>query len=248
MAKAAGFTYLGLLILIAIASVTLGATAIVWHLANQREREKDLLFIGTEFRRALASYADGGPGVGRGAYPRQLEDLVRDPRFPSVRRHLRQVYYDPMTNSRDWGLIRAIDGSIRGVYSRSKGAPIRKAGFPAEWKHFAEAKSYSDWVFRGGSTVAAAANPAAGQSARSTSTVGAATPATSAPGRVLAERGRANTNEQDCEALQAADLTACLSAAGAYGEEFGFVCQGTMPGRYAACLQKRRLPPLQTKP
>jgi type II secretory pathway pseudopilin PulG len=251
VAKEAGFTYLGLLILIAITSVTLGATAIVWHFANQQEREKELLFVGSEFARAIAAYYEASPGNAK-QFPRRLEDLVRDPRFPSVRRHLRKVYADPVMQNHEWGIVRAADGTIRGIYSLSERTPIKQAEFPKRWEQFAGAKRYSDWVFSAGIT--GAPGPAVAQKAVVNSGSGTALASSlrspnDAVKSALSERASPKADpDTDCEALQAADMAACAAAARSFGEGIGLACQASMPGRYAACLQKRRLPPLATKP
>ena len=48
-----GFGYIGLLIGIAIIGGALGSVATVWHTFAQREQEKQLLFVGNQFRTAL---------------------------------------------------------------------------------------------------------------------------------------------------------------------------------------------------
>jgi type II secretory pathway pseudopilin PulG len=59
----AGFTYIGLLIALAALGISLAATGELWRTAAKREREQELLFVGTEFRNALASYYARGPGA-----------------------------------------------------------------------------------------------------------------------------------------------------------------------------------------
>lgn len=54
--KQLGFTYIGVLMLVAIAGIGLAGVGIVWHQDAQREREKELLFIGDEYRQAIGSY------------------------------------------------------------------------------------------------------------------------------------------------------------------------------------------------
>jgi len=53
--KCLGFTYIGVLMLVAISGIGLAGVGIVWHQDTQREREKELLFIGEEYRRRLAA-------------------------------------------------------------------------------------------------------------------------------------------------------------------------------------------------
>jgi type II secretory pathway pseudopilin PulG len=140
-----GFTYLGLLFLVAVIGVGLAAGGLVWHTAVQREREHELLFAGEQYRRAIKSYYDASPGAKQ--YPRSLDDLLLDPRFPNVRRHLRRIYPDPMTGGKDWEPVSAPDGAILGVHSRSKAKPLKSAGFKPELAAFAQAQSYAGWVF-----------------------------------------------------------------------------------------------------
>jgi len=141
-----GFTYIGALIIVAIIGVGLGAIGPVAHTLQMRDKERELLFIGDEFRRAIALYYEGSPG-GLKQYPRTLEDLLRDTRYASVRRHLRKIYADPMTGKREWGLVEASGVGITGVYSLSQEPPLKKANFPARHQSFATAEKYSDWKF-----------------------------------------------------------------------------------------------------
>jgi type II secretory pathway pseudopilin PulG len=127
----------------------------VWHTSVQRDKEADLLFVGNEYRQAIASYYDssndssnGTAGTGTSAarqYPRSLQDLLEDRRFLVTKRHLRKLYHDPMTNNLDWGLVRSGD-RITGVYSRSQAAPLRK-NHAGKNENFNGAERYSDWVF-----------------------------------------------------------------------------------------------------
>jgi hypothetical protein len=128
----------------ATASVSLGATT------TRRQAEQELLAIGMEFRRALHSYAGVPPGMGaapgaRG--PRSLDDLLRDPRVPGLRRHLRQLYADPMTGKSEWGLVTDPQGYIVGVHSLAEGRPIRRTGFDPALPLFDDAPDYRQWVF-----------------------------------------------------------------------------------------------------
>jgi type II secretory pathway pseudopilin PulG len=145
-ANAAGFTYVGLLIAVVILGVALSAAGTVWRTQAQREREKELLFIGREFRAAIASYYRGG-GMGGHQYPQEINDLLEDKRWPEPHHHLRRLYVDPMTGAADWTIIRTDMVGITGVASSSNGVPIKKAGFPVEEAAFADATCYCDWKF-----------------------------------------------------------------------------------------------------
>ena len=142
-----------LLFAVAIAAAGMAGTGIVWHTAQQRDKEVELLFIGNEIRNAIASYHLRTPGAVR-RYPATLEDLLKDPRFPGTIRHLRKLYRDPMTGSTDWGLIAAPGGGIMGVYSKSEAAPLKRTGFDLPYRAFedrtrtlGEKMAYKEWLF-----------------------------------------------------------------------------------------------------
>jgi len=137
-----GFTYIAVLVAIAIMGTVLGATMEVWHTAMQREKERELLFIGNQFRQALGSYYHAG-----NSYPLKLEDLLKDPRQPQLRRHLRKIYHDPMTGKAEWGLLLGAHGEITGVHSLSEQRPIKTSGFSDSDVDFSAAKKYSEWTF-----------------------------------------------------------------------------------------------------
>ena len=139
-----GYTYLAVLALLAATAAATTWLVPVWQTAAQRERERELLAIGAEFRAAIASYV--AAGIQR-SYPRSLEDLLLDPRQPGIRRHLRRIYPDPMTGSTRWGIVRAADGGIAGVYSLSERRPFKQHGFEAADGAFAGARRYADWQF-----------------------------------------------------------------------------------------------------
>ena len=143
-----GLTYIAILFLIALHGTVLAAVGIVWHTAQQREKERELLFVGDQFRRAIRSYAQSGPGIA-GQLPKSLDDLIQDPRLPGIKRHLRKVFVDPMTAKMEWGLVKTPDGGgIAGVYSRSEDAPFKTANFQPDDKDFEGAAKYSEWKFQ----------------------------------------------------------------------------------------------------
>jgi type II secretory pathway pseudopilin PulG len=156
-ARPRGYALIAALILLVLA--TLAASAAVYRssLDSRREREEQLLFAGRQIANALASYRDATLAGGLQQYPKSLEDLLIDRRFPYIKRHLRRLYADPMTGVPDWELERSQD-RIVGVHSRSTQAPLRRAGFDAQDAAFAGANHYADWHF----TAAAAAGTSAG--------------------------------------------------------------------------------------
>ena len=141
-ALAAGFTYIGLLILVAMMGIALTLASELWQTAQKREKEQELLFIGNQFRRALAMYSANGGGS-----PQKLEDLLKDPRIPGVRRFLRKIYRDPITGGTEWGLVRAPGDIITGVYSLSGEEPLKQTEFSLADQAFKAKKKYSEWVF-----------------------------------------------------------------------------------------------------
>jgi type II secretory pathway pseudopilin PulG len=140
-----GLTYLGILFTIAIMGAGLALAGTVWHTALQREKETDLLYIGDSFRRAIASYYIQSPGAKR--FPTQLADLVKDQRFPGIKRHLRRLYTDPITGKAEWGTVRGADGGIIGVRSLSEQTPWRRHFPDGPNKGFSGKTRYSEWVF-----------------------------------------------------------------------------------------------------
>ncbi len=139
-----GFTYLGLLVLVALIGVLLAAAGEVASTAARREREAELLWVGHEYRAAIGRYVRL-----RRAYPQALEDLLGSaPDAPLQVHYIRQLYRDPMTNAVDWVLVPAPGGvGFMGVRSSSTRAPIKTGNFDEEDKGFADAKGYGDWLF-----------------------------------------------------------------------------------------------------
>jgi type II secretory pathway pseudopilin PulG len=136
-----------LLIAIAIIGVAAAATLELGSILQRRAAEEELLAIGSEFRRALISYASATP-AGQPTAPPTLEALLKDPRYPNIRRHLRKLYYDPMTGSQQWGIVKTIDGNgIAGIYSLSTAKPIKIGNFETQFLSLADKTSYSQWVF-----------------------------------------------------------------------------------------------------
>lgn len=129
-----------------VTAVLVAALARLWSLDVQRDKERDLMWIGRQFRLALGSYAATTP-AGQLPFPKKLEELIEDRRLDPPLRHLRRLYVDPMTNGTDWGIVRAEDGTIRGVYSKSATAPLKHDGLTPFGRRFEGAKRYADWRF-----------------------------------------------------------------------------------------------------
>jgi len=141
--RGGGFTYVGLLALIVLIGILLAAAGEVVATSAQREREKQLLWVGHAYRAAIGRYWNY-----KRVYPQSLQDLLgAAPDAPIQVRFLRSLYPDPMTNAVDWVLLPAPNGGIMGVASSSKRAPLKTGHFDDADQDFANATSYGDWQF-----------------------------------------------------------------------------------------------------
>jgi len=142
--RQSGLILLALLIMLVLVGIgTLGA-AEVWSVTLKREREAELLFVGDQYRRAIASYWKVSPG--RRAYPPSIDVLLTDDRFPTPVHHLRRRYRDPMTESGEFEPIMQANAVV-GIHTTSEDVPIKLAGFPQPYKLFEQAENYSQWQF-----------------------------------------------------------------------------------------------------
>jgi type II secretory pathway pseudopilin PulG len=144
-----GFAYVMLLAAIALISIAASSSLSLGATMARRDAERQLLAVGLEFQQALRSYAGVPPGAtlptaARG--PRSLEELLKDPRVPGTRRHLRQIYADPLTGRTQWGLVKDAEGYILGIYSLADGKPNQRHGFESQLS-LNDAENYSQWVF-----------------------------------------------------------------------------------------------------
>jgi type II secretory pathway pseudopilin PulG len=141
-----GFTLLA--VMAAMFLLALGTQKVMFVLSQQaqREREAELLQVGAAFAQAIGAYYESSPGTVK-RWPANLNDLVDDKRFVGMRRHLRRVYMDPITRSEEWGLVRASDGGIEGVYSLSDASPIRSGALTVGDLRLPAASRYTDWQF-----------------------------------------------------------------------------------------------------
>lgn len=142
----AGFTYLVILFFVAIMGAILAVTGVMWSTAQQREKERDLLFVGNEFRKAIADYYERTPGTIK-RYPNSFNDLLKDNRQLATVRYLRRIYVDPITAESEWGTVHAPDGGIMGVYSLSTEPPLKHSGFLRRDSSFERADTYAKWRF-----------------------------------------------------------------------------------------------------
>lgn len=162
--RAAGFTYLGLLALIALIGILLAAAGEITRTAIQRDHEQELLWVGHQYRDAIGRFV-----AHNHRYPATLAELLGGTAAgtsdstaaggsggPAVAagvldsmgfRALRRLYRDPITNSTDWVRVPAPDGQIMGVASASTLEPLKHSGFDDADVDFDKAASYAEWRF-----------------------------------------------------------------------------------------------------
>lgn len=141
-----GFTYIGVLLLVALMGMVLASFGTLASMEMQREREQELLFVGGQFRRAIALYYEATPGPVK-RYPPSLEALLSDARGPAPQRYLRKIYRDPISGKAEWGLVEGPGGEVMGVYSLSGDKPFKTANFSDADQAFEGQTAYTGWKF-----------------------------------------------------------------------------------------------------
>lgn len=146
-----GFTFLGAIFLVMLMGIMLGLTGQSWKTIMKREREKELLFRGSQIKEAIENWYNPKytvPGVAPRAavHPlMDLKDLLQDPYTLTPMRYLPhtyateldgknpkcapdcpklKIYQDPMTG-KEWTLIR---GSLNAGQPVAAGAGVQGAG------------------------------------------------------------------------------------------------------------------------
>ncbi len=247
-----GFTYLGLMFLLVLLALGAAAAGPVWQVAAQRDRERELLFVGEQYRAAIEQYQLRSP-PGSARFPARLEDLLRDPRVLVPVRHLRRAYADPFDlqprgDTPGWGLIRSRDGAIVGVHSRSTRIPLLRTGF-APGLAFEAARSHRDWRFIAASAAALAVSD--DTTGPPTDRATAATPEPRAPDPTAADEPTQppqpplprtprqadyrDRTPQACQRIAAYDLALCAQQAAQFGTVAERECLDSAVQRTAVC-------------
>lgn len=153
-----GFTYLGMLFLVALTAAGMAALGHAWKTAAQREKERELEWRGAEIARAIASYAKAGP-TPPGEYPRSLDDLLSDRRGVKTRHHLRRAYVDPFSLQADWELVPepSQPGRFSAVRSRSEQPLLKEVQQDGSVARRASERLFAASAYNGGGASAAAA-------------------------------------------------------------------------------------------
>ena len=151
-----GFTYLGLIILVTVIGMVGAATLKIGALMQRAQMEEDLLDTGAAFSAALQSYAAATP-KGQPLQPSSLQELLKDPRTPALRRPLRKIFVDPATGTTEWGIVyqggqtgAGGSGGVVAVYSLSQARPLKIGNFDARFVGFDGKQHLSDWKFTAG--------------------------------------------------------------------------------------------------
>jgi len=140
-----GYAYVIVLVAMILMGIFAEVATLYSSLARQMDQEAELLFRGDSLRKAIKSYYESGNPLK--TYPRDLRDLVKDPRF-AHKSHLRALYPDPFAKGEEgWILLRGVDGGISGVTSQSTEKPLKTGNFKEGYEAFENADSYADWRF-----------------------------------------------------------------------------------------------------
>jgi type II secretory pathway pseudopilin PulG len=146
-----GFTFLSAIFMVMIMGIMLGMTGQLWKTIMKREREKELLFRGSQIKEAIENwytlkYIPPGGQARQRVHPlMDLKDLFQDPYSLTPVRYLPQsyeaklddknpkcapdcaklkIYQDPMTG-KEWTIIR---GNLNAGQPVAAGAGIQNAG------------------------------------------------------------------------------------------------------------------------
>lgn len=142
-----GFTYIAALVIVVVMGIMLGAMGQSMRVVMQREREKELIFRGLQYRDAIERWSKKGVPL------KDLKDLVEPTTSSNIDRSkdrlLRKLYKDPITGG-DWKTLPTPPDPIQGIYgvaSTSNEEPFKQGGFPEVIKDFEGKKKYSEWQF-----------------------------------------------------------------------------------------------------
>lgn len=133
------------MITLVIAAIGMQGAAVMWQQQTQRANEALLLEAGEAYRLAIGRYYESTPQPVK-EYPKTLNELVEDQRFPVLKRHIRKLYTDPFYSRQGMALVFR-NGRIIGVHSQSLLEPIRSAGYQEFESGFNGAKHYREWQF-----------------------------------------------------------------------------------------------------
>ncbi|NWG87725.1 MAG: type II secretion system protein [Hydrogenophilaceae bacterium] len=217
----------------------MAALGTVWHTAVKREKERELLFVGDQYRRAIESFWQASP-KGQERLPKNFDELLKDPRFPDTRRHLRRAYRDPITGQVAWGLVKAPDGGIAGVYSLSEAESMKVANFPPGYESFETVPSYRQWVFQfsvqGTSSEGGAGTGQGGTQGAANNAGGTADTQQPSTQKVPYDPMAWLDKVYQCEMVKQAAYQACLPYHSSGNQTAWKSCTAEVSSNYAACI------------
>lgn len=134
--------------MVVIMGIMLGAVGQSIRVIMQREKEKELIFRGLQYRDAIERWSRKGVPL------RDLKDLVEPTVSNNLDRSkdrlLRKLYKDPMTEDGKWKTLPNPPDPIQGIYgvaSTSNEKVFKKGNFPEVLKNFEGKEKYSEWEF-----------------------------------------------------------------------------------------------------
>jgi len=143
-----GFTYIAALFMVVVMGIMLGAAGQSMRVIMQREKEKELIFRGLQYRDAIERWSKKGVPL------KDLKDLVEPTVSSNIDRSkdrlLRKLYKDPMTADGKWQTLPNPPDPVQGIYgvaSTSNDEPFKQGNFPEVIKNFEGKKKYSEWEF-----------------------------------------------------------------------------------------------------
>ncbi len=122
----AGVTYLFVMILVVVMSISLMGVTQQWSVIMKRDREAELLFRGTRIKEAIERYVadyEVQKATRPNRWPRTLKELTKK----NPKRYLQTVYTDPITG-KDFDLIK-VGEELHGVRSTSTDVPYEQVNF-----------------------------------------------------------------------------------------------------------------------
>ncbi len=126
LASQEGFTYLFMMILVVVMSISLLGVTQQWSVILKRDREAELLFRGTRIKESIERYVadyEVQKATRPNRWPRTLEELTQK----NPKRYLQTVYTDPITG-KDFELIKEGE-ELHGVRSSSTDVPYDQVNF-----------------------------------------------------------------------------------------------------------------------
>ena len=121
-----GLTYLFVMVLVVVMSISLLSVSQQWSVILKRDREEELLFRGNRIKEAIERYVadyEVQKATRPNRWPRTLKDLTKK----NPKRYLQAAYLDPITG-KDFALIKTGD-ELHGVRSTSLDTPYNQVDF-----------------------------------------------------------------------------------------------------------------------